>query len=119
MPPKAARNWTREQQASPYAVKADRPWWATVDFDWRGPRTQLTAWPAYGETVANPDPMQLQWLLMWAGHISDQPSRPDSSWGGDVWRRGGEIVSQGANVAVGSLVLLGAAWILLNSRGRR
>lgn len=93
------------------AIKAERPWWVSVEFDWRGPDTVID-WPHRAVNALGfetDEPLALDWLLIEARHIG-AAVEPDTSLGGEVAEAGGEVVKAAADAALGAgkLVLFGA-----------
>lgn len=67
LPAATAIRVSAEDQDRPFAVKATRPIFVAVDFDWRGPVLQLAEWPRRKVNVFGfpvDDPMSLDWLLL-------------------------------------------------------
>jgi len=89
--------WRQEEQPEPYAVEATQPWYVVVDFDWRGPTTEVDVWPHRAVNffgLPTERSTQLDWLLLEARHLGPA-TRPDGDWTGDV----ATVVKDGAKAA--------------------
>lgn len=93
-------------------IQAQRPWYVTVEFDWRAPATAI-AWPrrlvnALGMPL--PSDQGLDWLLLSAGHRGPA-EESDTSLLDEVSDETAEVIEKAANVAkpilVGLALLLG------------
>lgn len=107
-----------EDEPQAFAVRATNPLFVVVDFDWRGPRTETDEWPrravdSFGFPVDRP--MELDWLLLdayWLG-----PALREDTTAGDLLRShlpDPERLLGG--VGLGSLVVLGLAFLLLRGK---
>jgi hypothetical protein len=106
-----------------FRVQAQNPWFAVVDFDWRGPTWSPEAWPRRKVNLlgfAIDDPLNLDWLLMSATHTGPA-TRPDGDWTDDAASTTVDTVSSAAQA--GAKVGLGLAAVALlvfaMSKGRR
>ena len=102
----------------PYTITADRVWWVTVRFDWRGP-TVKRDWPARGVNwlgIPHRGPGGLDWLLVQANWVGPA-QETDTTWGGEVGEQVGEGLRK-AGAAVSSAIapagalLVGAGLLL-------
>ena len=105
--PRGLASWSHTDQPQLYAVAAERPWWAVVDLDWRGPTFTVDPWPtrkvnALG--LAIEDPLRLDWLLMHAAHLGPA-SRPDGDWTGDVVDTTTDAATTAARTGLGLAVV--------------
>lgn len=108
-------------------IEAERPWYVTVEFDWRGPPTSID-WPRrkvnfLGMPVATDQ--GLDWLLLSAGH-KGPAEESDTSLLDEVSDETAAVIKEAANVAkpilVGlALIVGGGAVVYLVSQygGRR
>lgn len=111
--PKGLAAWNYTDQPQLYGVAAERPWWAVVDLDWRGPTFTVDPWPtrkvnALG--VAIDDPLRLDWLLMHAAHLGPA-TRPDGDWTSDAATVVTDTATTAARAGLGLLVIAGLVWL--------
>ena len=98
-----------------YVLQADRTWWASVRFDWRGPQTERP-WPArsvswLGIPSSGPG-VELDWLLVEAA-TDGAAKEADTSWSAETGAKvakAAESVTKNVGVPVG-LLLLGAGLV--------
>lgn len=115
LPAAFTARWTWEAQPEPMAVRAERTWYALVDFDWRGSTVTLDRWPrraidVFGFEVDRPQ--ALDWLLIDARHVSAEPARPDSSLTQQITNAATDLGTKGLSV----VVLLALAYLLGGKR---
>lgn len=103
-------------------IAAERPWFVTVEFDWRAPTT-VADWPRRAVNflgIPVDTDQGLDWLLLAAGH-EGEAQEPDTSLSGEVLDEGVKVakaIGKPLLVTVGLLVG-GATVVYLLSLGRR
>lgn len=115
--------WRQEDQPEPFAIQASKPWYVLVDFDWRGPVTDLATWPHRAVNffgLPTERNTELDWLLLEARHLGPA-TRPDSDWSGDVIETVKEGAKDVADHALGltQLALIVGAIVLFGGGRRR
>lgn len=84
--------------AEDYRVRATRPWWVRVAFDWRA-SDKVIRWPAlevnwwgYRSRGANPE---ADWILAEARYVGPEMA-DDRTWGGEMLKGASEAAEQAA-----------------------
>lgn len=111
-PVPAGTTWAAKDNGT-FRVAAQNPWFATVDFDWRGPTWTPAEWPRRKVNMlgfAIDDPLNLDWLLMTATHTGPA-TRPDGDWTGDVASTAVDTAASAARA--GATVGMGLALVAL------
>lgn len=113
--------WRHEEQPRPFAIKADVPWYVVVDFDWRGPVTEIDPWPtrAVGPLgIPVERDTELDWLLLEARFLGPA-TRPDGTWTGDVLKQAKSTAESAAGWGT-MLAVLALAYVMggFDRRGR-
>jgi hypothetical protein len=114
--PGGLARWRREDQEQAFAIKAEVPWYALVDFDWRGPTVKFEQWPRRKTNMFGfgvDEPLELDWLLLYAAHMGEA-TRKDSTWTDETVDRSKNIML-GAGVTV---LIVAAAYFLGGGRRR-
>lgn len=119
--PRGLANW--DWIPGEFALAAERPWFATCDFDWRGPTFTVDPWPHRKTNFLGleiNDPLALDWLLLHAAHMGPA-TRTDSDFTGDVFQSTKDVAQDAAGAAAGIGLGLAALAVIVyfGTHGRK